>query len=393
MNMNEMDRVRTLLSEPPPPSDEAAAKALTMLEDAMAPGGRRVRAARRRFGWPAGLGAGLVAAGAAAAVAVVASGGQGSPGSPGSPEGPPVDLNRKAVLAAAAKAELMPTGTYWYTDSVDGQSYVIRAKTGTYAITAASSESFAWTGAKPGMGEAHYARDLPARPASARDAALWREAGSPSTFRVRGDGRTITYTTAKAKWRSNGPEVGANPDGGGTFVGPGPGPATLEDLRKLPADPARLAELFLRPGAGNPAGADPSGRVGKKAEPGPQNAYAQIWRTASVLGGPLPPKVRAGLMRALAGQSGVHAIGRATDPLGRSGVALATADRARAGYRSRDVIIFDEGTGALLAVQSELTRPGGEYAEMKPGFVTNYQLDRASGWTNSKPRPPAELPF
>ncbi|NEA28269.1 hypothetical protein, partial [Actinomadura bangladeshensis] len=64
MNMNEMDRVRGLLREAPPPSAEASAKALAMLEDEMA--GRRVTApgtGRRRFGigWPAGLGLGLVA--------------------------------------------------------------------------------------------------------------------------------------------------------------------------------------------------------------------------------------------------------------------------------------------------------------------------------------------
>ena len=386
MSTNELDQVKTLLREPPPPSGDAAAKALTLLRDEM--DGGRVRTGRRRFGWPAGLGAGLVATGAAAAVAIVAAGG---PADPGSPTAPPVDLNRKAVLAAASKAEQLPTGKYWYTDSVDGQSYVIRAKTGTYAITAASSESFNWTGAKRGMGEAYYLRDLPARPQTARDEALWRRAGSPSTFRVQGDGRVNTYTTEQAKWRSSGPEAGSQPGGGGEFTGPRPGGSSLEDLQKLPTDPAELAELFLAPGAGDPSGVGPSGT--KQAEPGPSNAYGQIWRTASVLGGPLPSKVRAGLMRALAQQPGVHAIGRATDPLGRTGVALATGDRAQADHRSRSVIIFDQGTGALLSVQEQLTKPGGEYAEMKPGFVINYQLERASGWTNAKPKPPAELPF
>ncbi|WP_433465902.1 CU044_5270 family protein [Spirillospora sp. CA-128828] len=392
--MDELQMVREAYGEPTPPT-------LREMTEARAAMFGKPPRTRVRFGWRLKAGVGVVAVGAATAVAIAAVG-SGSPAPP-SPHAA-VDLDKKAVLAAAEKAEAQPTGKYWYSDSFDGQSYVIRAKTGTYAITAASSESFNWTGAKSGMGEAYFNRDLPARPATARDEALWRKAGSPSTFRVRGDGRYITYTTRAPKWRSSGPEVGTNPDGGGQFVGPGPGPATLEDLQKLPTDPAKLAKLFLGsgqgdPSSGNPSGADPSGAGLSGADPsgrrgsGPGNSYAQIWRTASVLGGPIPPKVRAGLMRALAAQPGLRAIGRATDPLGRTGVALATADRAETSYRARDVIIFDRHTGALLSVQHELTKPGGEYAEMKPGFVINYKLDRSSGWTNTKPKPPAELPF
>jgi hypothetical protein len=122
---------------------------------------------------------------------------------------------------------------------------------------------------------------------------------------------------------------------------------------------------------------------------------------------PVPPKVRAGLMRAAAGQPGVHAIGRDTDPLRRQGVALASDDTAstwtgeyggtkadRGTYRSRTVIIFDQHTGAMLSEQEELTKPGGPYAEMKPGFIINYYAYRSAGWTDDKPTtPPAALPF
>ncbi len=30
---------------------------------------------------------------------------------------------------------------------------------------------------------------------------------------------------------------------------------------------------------------------------------------------------------------------------------------------------------------------------MKPGFIINYVAVRSSGWTDAKPKPPAELPF
>lgn len=180
-------------------------------------------------GGPAKLGAGLVAVGAAAAVAIALTG-QGSSGSPGSPGTPgTVDLNRKAVLAAAAKAELAPTGKYWHTDSIDGQSYIIRAKTGTYAIVGAASESFHWAGVKKGTGEAYYNRDLPARPLTPQDEAAWKRAGSPSSFRVWSNDHYYTYKAKATPWRSNGPEVGVFPEGGGEFLG-----KSIEEWQNLP---------------------------------------------------------------------------------------------------------------------------------------------------------------
>ncbi|MGI5205327.1 CU044_5270 family protein [Spirillospora sp. CA-108201] len=405
IDMNETARVRRLLGEPPPPTAEASARALARLERAMAPGGRRVRpsgAGRRRFGRPFQLGAGLVAAGAAAAVAVVVTG-QGSPGSsPGAPPGS-VDLGREAVLVAADKAAEQPTGDYWSAETLSGQAYVVRARTGTYAIFGAHDETFNWAGARKGMGEAYYYRELPARPQTPQDEALWRRAGSPSAIRVWSNDHYFTYSTKATKWRSEGPEVGIDPKGGGTFLD-----KSVEELRSLPTDPARLAAMFLDDGAmERGAGLDPKrAKAGAlQAEPG-QMATLKIMRASALLGTPIPPKVRSGLMKALAAQPGVHAAGRVTDPLGRRGVALASGDRAvtvtgeygtpkdeQGTYRARQTIVFDERTGALLSRQDVLTRPGGPYAQMKPGFVIEYQAVRSAGWTDAKPKPPVKLPF
>lgn len=404
IDMNETARVRRLLGEPPPPSAEASARALARLEEAMAPGRRRVRPSRagRRFGRPLQLGAGLVAAGAAAAVAIVATG-QGSPGSP--PDAPPasVDLGRQAVLVAADRAAEQPTGNYWSAERLSGQAYVVRAKTGTYAIFGAHDETFNWAGAKKGMGEAYYSRDLPARPQTPQDEALWRKAGSPSAIRVWSSDHYSTYSTKATEWRSEGPEVGLDPKGGGIFLD-----KTVEELRHLPTDPAKLAAMFLDDDAmRRAAGLDPKRAKAEGARMGAgQTATLKIMRVSALLGTPLPPKVRAGLMKALAAQPGVHAIGRVTDPLGRRGVALAAGDRdvtvtaeygtpkdEQGTYRARQTIVFDERTGALLSRQYVLTKPGGPYARMKPGFVIEYQAVRAAGWTEAKPKPPAELPF
>ncbi|MGP4026239.1 CU044_5270 family protein [Actinomadura sp. 3N407] len=364
-------------------------------ETALAAGRAR---GRRPVRWAA-FGVGALAAGAAAAVAIAAVGsGPGSPSSPGTPAS--VDLGRQAVLAAAEKAEAQPAGEYWYTDVVSGRAAVVRAETGTYAITVSHSESFSWHGARSGMGAAYFQRDLPARPQTARDMELWREAGSPTSFRVPSDGRDLVFVTKAGPWRSEGPEVGHDASGGGDFAGG----RSAEDLQNLPTDPNELADMFLsrkggRGGAGLPPDTSAMGPASRRATP-----YRKIMRAASLLmNTPLPPKVRAGLMRALAAQEGVRPIGRVTDPLGRPGVALAAGDRAttitdgpkarRGTWRSRPVIVFDERTGALLSRQEQLTRPGGEFAEMKPGFVIEHQTVRSAKWTDGRPKPPAKLPF
>jgi hypothetical protein len=60
-------------------------------------------------------------------------------------------------------------------------------------------------------------------------------------------------------------------------------------------------------------------------------------------------------------------------------------------YRSREVLIFDQATGAVLAQEEVLITPGGEYANERPGFVIYYLATRSSGWTNAKPTAPVGL--
>jgi hypothetical protein len=387
--MDEVRMVRDSYPEPAPPTAREIARAKAMLNDPP-------RRSRFRLLW--GLG-GVVAAGAAAAVALTLVG--GNTPAPPRPSGP-VHLDDKAlVLAAAEKAEQQPTGKYWHTDVIEGQSFIVRAKTGNYAITGALDEMFGWWGARSGMGEAHYGRDLPARPATARDAALWRKAGSPSTFRVWAGDHYDTYTTKAQKWQFHGVNRGTDPHGGGELVGALG--MSVDELRKLPSDPATLTEMFLSDDAIRKrdfSGAPHPDRM-KPVPPA-----VKLHLAGSLAQNPVSPKVRAGLMRAATAQPGIHAIGRDTDPLGRPGVALAADDTAstwtgeyggpkadRGTYRSRKVIVFDQRTGAMLSEQEELTKPGGPYAEMKPGFIIDYVAYRSSGWTDIKPKPSAALPF
>ncbi|MEV5748025.1 CU044_5270 family protein [Actinoallomurus sp. NPDC052308] len=383
--MDEVRMVRDAYPEPAPPTARDIARAKALLTKAP-------RRTTPRLWW--GLG-GVVAAGTAATVAITLAGGNTTSGTNTPAPSGTVRLDtRSAFLAAATKAEQQPTGKYFYADVVEGQAYIMRPKTGTYAITGATTEDFVWTGAKRGMGEAYYGRDLPAHPVSDQDKALWRKAGSPTSFRVWSGDAYHTYTAKATKWSSDGPNRGIISKGGGEFMG-----QSTEKLQKLPTDPAELAKIFL---------SDSNKKMGIAAKlPPAATANLKMQKVAGLVGWtPTPPKVRAALMRALADQPGVHAIGRDTDPLGRQGVALAAGEmtatrtgeyggpKAEQGtYRWRKVDIFDEHTGALLSVQTELTKPGGPYSEMKPGFIIDYQANRSAAWTDTKPTPPPALPF
>ena len=388
--MDEVRMVRESYPEPAPPTAREIARAKALLNDPP----RRSRPGLR---W--GLG-GVIAASAAATVAITVVGGN-TPAPPG-----PVRLDDKAAfLAAAEKAEQQPAGKYWYSDQIEGQSYIMRPKTGTYAITGAHGETFHWWGAQPGTGEEFYSRDLPARPLTSQDASLWRKAGSPSRFPVWSNDHRYTYTTKATTWKVDHPVEGK----GGEFLGG----MSLKELQNLPADPAALTAKFLsqemmsRAAAGLPPGRRPGPELARRLKSLPIPPGARVARVAGLLrNAPIPPKVRAALMRALATQPGVRAIGHDTDPLRRRGVALASDDRAaevtgeygapkaeQGTYRFRSVIIFDERTGALLSLQDELTTPGGPYADMKPGFIINYQTDRSADWTDTKPTPPPGRPF
>jgi hypothetical protein len=326
----------------------------------------------------------VVAAGVAAATAltlVVSLDGGGTRPSPATtvPLGPD-----SVFLAAAAAMERRPTGKYWFTDQIQGQSYLVKAG---YAITGAHSETFEWTSVKKSGGSLFYGRDLPARPLTKEDEAAWRKAGSPSSFRVWSNDHYGTYTTKAGHWKVD-REMASQ---GGKFFISGVGKEmTAAQIQNLPTDPARLAKLFFM-----------------SRKPSFRNPPAILTAHEAFGNVPLPPKVSAGLMRALVAQPGMRNLGTVTDPLGRPAIAIGavgpfqqpgpgkkgkvTVDKDA--YDARDDLLFDAKTGEYLGTQTVLTRPGGIYRTRKPGFVINYWLERGSGWTDTKPVPPRKLPF
>ncbi|TDC66601.1 hypothetical protein E1200_16425 [Actinomadura sp. GC306] len=383
--------VKEAYGEPEPPTLREMTEARARMFEESPP-----RRARR--GWRLKAGFGLVAAGAAAAVAIAATG-SGTPASPSAP----ADLGKRAVLAAAERAEAQPTGDFWFYHGTSGRSLIVRSETGDYAIVAAPEEGFMWIGAEPDAGPGTYNRNLPSRPLTAQDEALWKKAGSPSEFKVWDGERLFTYDQGVTRWRSWDPSR----RGDGAWIGG----RTFEEAERLPTDAGELADLLA---SGNLYFhlLSPEEKERFKKEHGiPERRSMTPLDKLTVVAAllqtkPMPPAFRAGLMRALAAQPWVKAIDGVTDSLGREGVALAVGLKTthvtaaqgapaeeRGDYDSRKEIVFDERTGEMLAVQTVLTRPGGPYRDRDPGFVLRFSLILDSGWTDTKPKPPEELPF
>ncbi|MFB9834701.1 CU044_5270 family protein [Actinoallomurus acaciae] len=323
------------------------------------------------------LAIGVVAVGAAAAVAVTLTGHQSGSSAP---EKTPGDgkVGGQPIMLAADKAESQPLGRYWTSDTVSGQSYIVSAKTGNYAITGAATETFEWTAVKAGGGNLFYGRDLPARPQTPEDKAAWLKAGSPTSFRVWSNDHYQTYSRSAGRWEADHPQ--ARPGGQFFFSGMGgkskANGVTFEQLRQLSTDPDQLRQNYLQHGE-NPA-------------------QRMLDVSEDLMSAPVPPKLRAGIMRMVPKLPGVYSVGTVTDPLGRKGIAFAadwpTGGSLYHGYGSRTEIIFSED-GEFLGTEDVLTKPGGEYAKQRPGFVINYHVARGSAWTDKKPSPPGKLPF
>ncbi|GAB2857219.1 hypothetical protein GCM10027176_69590 [Actinoallomurus bryophytorum] len=381
-----------------PPSD--AERRRRDIAGALAETAGRQRLLPRRTSRRLGLGLGLVAAGTAAVVVAVAALGGGSPRDPAGGGSRPTELAPHSVLLAAAeKAEAEPMGKYWYNDQVEAQTYLVKDG---YAVSAAASEFFEWTAVKKGGGNLFYGRDLPARPLTKADEAAWRRTGSPKSFRVWSNDHWGTYTAKPGPWRPDKPQ--AREGGRFPFAGfdngrmvPMPCPkqvggtgcakpvgygATIQDLENLTTDPKQLATRFM------------SVKPGSKI--GPNNAQLLMSVSDNLSGAPVPPKLRAAMMRMLPLLPGVHPVGSVTDPLGRPGFAVAADWPSEGptyhGYGSRVELIFND-KGECLGEREVLTKPGGEYRRQKPGFVIFYQMNRSSGWTDSKPAPPKKLPY
>ncbi|MEU6041700.1 CU044_5270 family protein [Actinomadura sp. NPDC047616] len=346
---------------------------------------RDERRAGRRNGWlrgrrPLGIGLGLVAAAAATAVAVATVGSGGAAPAQRSAPGP-----REMVLAAAVQAERQADGRYLVTHVRNCHAEPVKARTGDY-IVQPCYENWRWRARDRANESAVWTRDLPARPQTPQDEALWKRAGSPRTFPYSQDPKALPnlYRTTPTPWKEDRSDRNENSD---RYFLPLTGRSlTAEELRNLPTDPKELEKLLTpRP----PKGVVMDRRA-SMTPTGPGQKIVQATLAVSDL--PLPPKVWAAFIRMLTDTPGVRAVGRVTDPIGRPGVALEAPRTAPAsgGGTSMERAIFDPDTGVLLATVSTTVKRGTkEPAVYRPGTVENYEVIVKSEWTDSRPSRPA----
>lgn len=111
-----------------------------------------------------------------------------------------------------------------------------------------------------------------------------------------------------------------------------------------------------------------------------KDAFVFFSGAAIVLDLPVPAPVRAAAYRMLAGLSGVASVGRVTDALGRSGIAVGYTRRGDGGVDSQQRLIIDPATGQALAQES-----------WTGGTRESYTAIVKADWSNDTPPDAADL--
>ncbi|MFI7124380.1 hypothetical protein ACIBQ1_01715 [Nonomuraea sp. NPDC050153] len=280
-----------------------------------------------------------------------------------------------AVPAQAAPAE----GAYWRVEVVRTADHPRPVGSG-YTLTV-RSVGVDWL--TPG-GKAWSAyRELGARPKTAKDEAAWRADGSPTSWTYRTEGMKISLSTEPGKGRV-GPVKG-HPDGkfrmGEKWV-------TYAQLQALPAEPEALRAHVV---AEVRAWIDEAAEEARTTDPRAKkedwlvnlDRYVGEYLTRLLYENPVPFKVRSAAYQALKTTKGVSDLGRAKDPLNRSGQKVALPALEQKNTVLKEQFIVDTRTMTLLAHYVDL-QDGGKQLAGKSGVET-YKV----GWTDAKPAVPA----
>ncbi|WP_326825789.1 hypothetical protein [Streptosporangium sp. NBC_01756] len=279
-----------------------------------------------------------------------------------------------AAVPASADA---PKGAYWRVETTFTTTHPHPVGSGYYLTE--RSVSTEWSSLK-GKSWSGF-RKLGAKPATAKDEAAWRADGSPTTWDYRTEGMKV--------------RLSVKPDKG--FVGPAKGQPdgfrlgekylTYQQLQSLPTDAEALRKYLL---ADVNAWIDWAAEEAKSTSP---NSRKEDWlvnldryvaeRASGLLYlNPAPDKVRAAAYQVLKTTKGVSDLGRAKDPLGRSGRKLALPVPASKGSVLKQQLLVDTEAMMLLAEYTD-TKVGGKALLGKSGVQTF-----RAGWTNDKPAVP-----
>jgi hypothetical protein len=349
--MDDLQMIRAALTHAP--SADVVADGRERLRNA-----HREQDTRRRRAWlrPRVGFAGLGLTAVAAATALVV--GLAGPQTPSrTPTGPPQTFPARAILLTAAeKAAKEPTGRYWRTHTIDGQSYHVGPADGGYVV-APRTETDGWHSRTGRDKSVMWARDLGTQPVTTSDRAAWKQAGTPSHWTVRSNDIMRPLTTAGTPWQID-------------HDAPVQNSAYMEQVA---ADPAKLRKQLA-------VAADPTAVAG---------AFDSLFNGASILTEtPLSPKARAAFFRTLGEVPGIRPLTHVQDARGRDGIGLAarTTMRDGSGTVYDYEVILDPRTYRILGDQNVLVKAGGVDKGMPPGTVLHHTIVLFAGWTDATPR-------
>ncbi|MGC4938783.1 CU044_5270 family protein [Kribbella sp. DT2] len=332
--------------------------------------GRGQKAARRRRLGGAGLvGGGALVAVAALSVPLVLAPGAGTdapaeagPPAASTPVEPPVrQLTAGAVLLVAAAAEErgeVTTGKYFRVRTTWTRDLPVGRDKTPYKIR----ETFLqedWTG-RAGGSSYRGRRSLGAKPATAADEAVWRQAGSPTSWNL---GKTDTVvprdqiiTASPGKGELD--KLHGDAD---RYDALGVQGVPLKEILALPSTPDGLRARLLQDKAHRAKDAD-------------DTSYLVGMATGLLETTPALPKVRGAALRLLSGLPGAEVEENVPDTLGRKGTAVTFAFPA---LRSTVRLLIEPRTGKLLS---------SEHLGGKIGRT----VVLASGWTDDQPTAPVK---
>lgn len=339
--------------------------------------GRRVVAWRRMLVPSVGLAAAAAVAIGAVAVGVVQDHGTRTAANP--------DGHLMLLTMAESVQNQAASGNYWQYQTQSRNLYLIRpADQNPRPYVLADTAQNNWSiGVKPGEPSLMVSNLNEKRgPWTPEDTHRWMMAGSPTTVTIDdGVGAGVgkdKHNTLAMKIGSGQPIVN-HENYGAKIASVGPDNVDYDYLRSLPNDQAQLAQTF-------------AGLYGRSAGNGPNDeADWMFTQLSELITLPVSSAVRAAAYRVLANLPGITSLGTVTDPLGRSGVAVALPPMAVGdlGQQQRQLIV-DPDTNTILSQQVVLVAPSPLAAEagLTAGTVVNYTATTRIGWTDQ----PVALP-
>lgn len=331
---------------------------------------RPARSTRRRVLVPA---VGLAAAAAVAVGAVAVGVGQNR----GTQTAANPDGHLMLLTMAESVQNQATSGNYWqYQTQTQNLSLIRPSDTSTLPYVVAETAQNDWSiGVKPGE-QSLMVSNLNDRrgPWTAEDTHRWMMAGSPVTVLADDGVGTRSLDSLVVKIGGGQPVVNRT-NYGGKIAAVGPDNVNYDYLHSLPSDQARLAQMF-------------ADLYGKVRGTGPNDQANWMFNQVSgLITLPVSSGVRAAAYRVLADLPGIRSLGTVTDPLGRTGVAVALPPLMIGDLgQEQQQLVVDPATNTILSQQTVLVAPSALAARagLKAGTTINYTATTHIGWTDQQ---------